>query len=120
MARKTGMTSCGVNDGSVQCYSDECTCLEREENVVITDTKTSIIVKLPHWILNNVLNTSTIAIIYCDQLSEGEPGRFCHMTSVMLRHPFIRYRRGRSHTLGIDEVGLGCLDRVYVSVLCVL
>ena len=25
MARKTGMTSCGVNDGSVQCYSDECT-----------------------------------------------------------------------------------------------
>ena len=44
MARKTGMTSCGVNDGSVQCYSDECTCLERGENVVITDTKTSIIV----------------------------------------------------------------------------
>ena len=44
MARKTGMTSCGVNDGSVQCYSDECTCLDRGENVVITDTKTSIIV----------------------------------------------------------------------------
>ena len=44
MARKIGMTSCGVNDGSVQCYSDECTCLERGENVVITDTKTSIIV----------------------------------------------------------------------------
>ena len=44
MARKTGMTSCGVNDGSVQYYSDECTCLERGENVVITDTKTSIIV----------------------------------------------------------------------------
>ena len=34
--------------------------------------------------------------------AEGEPGRFCHMTSVMLRHPYIRYRRGRSHTLGID------------------
>ena len=44
MVRKTGITSCGVNDGSVQCYSDECTCLERGENVVITDTKTSIIV----------------------------------------------------------------------------
>ena len=27
--------------------------------------------------------------------AEGEPGRFCHMTSVMLRHPYIRYRRGR-------------------------
>ena len=25
--------------------------------------------------------------------AEGEPGRFCHMTSVMLRHPYIRYRR---------------------------
>ena len=34
--------------------------------------------------------------------AEGEPGRFCHMTSVMLRPPYIRYRRGRSHTLGID------------------
>ena len=28
--------------------------------------------------------------------AEGEPGRFCHMTSVMLRHPYIRYRRGRT------------------------
>ena len=36
--------------------------------------------------------------------AEGEPGRFCHMTSVMPRHPYIRYRRGRS-------------DRVYVSVM---
>ena len=24
--------------------------------------------------------------------ADGEPGRFCHMTSVMLRHPYIRYR----------------------------
>ena len=31
--------------------------------------------------------------------AEGEPGRFCHMTSVMLRHPYIRYRRGRTGLL---------------------
>ena len=24
--------------------------------------------------------------------AEGEPGRFCHMTRVMKRHPYIRYR----------------------------
>ena len=36
MARKIGMTSCVVNDGSVKCYSDECACFEKGENVVIT------------------------------------------------------------------------------------
>ena len=30
--------------------------------------------------------------------SEGEAGRFCHMTSVML-HPYIRYRRGQTGLL---------------------
>ena len=31
--------------------------------------------------------------------AEGEPGRFCHMTSVIQRHPYIRYRRGRTGLL---------------------
>ena len=41
--------------------------------------------------------------------AEGEPGRFCHMTSVMLRHPYIRYRRGRtaSMSLYLCIVGIG-------------
>ena len=26
-----------------------------------------------------------------ERKAEGEPGRFCHMTSVMLRQPYIRY-----------------------------
>ena len=40
---------------------------------------------------------------------EGEPGRFCHMTSVMLRHPYVRYRRGRtaSISLYLFIVGIG-------------
>ena len=33
--------------------------------------------------------------------AEGEPGRFCHMTSVMLRHPYIRYRRGRTASMSL-------------------
>ena len=28
--------------------------------------------------------------------AEGEPGRFCHMTRVMQRHPYLSCRRGRS------------------------
>ena len=36
--------------------------------------------------------------------AEGEPGRFCHMTSVMLRHPYIRYRRGRQKTFALTAV----------------
>ena len=38
-----------------------------------------------------------------ERKAEGEPGRFCHMTSVMLRHPYIRYRRGRSHSLQVNK-----------------
>ena len=36
--------------------------------------------------------------------AEGEPGRFCHMTSVMLRHPYIRYRRGGQKTFALTAV----------------
>ena len=51
--------------------------------------------------------------------AEGEPGRFCHMTSVMLRHPYIRYRRGRTRPrlclctlciVGIAETKNLCVD----------
>ena len=42
--------------------------------------------------------------------AEGEPGRFCHMTRVMIRHPYIRYRHERfvsmSSTLCIVGIGL--------------
>ena len=42
--------------------------------------------------------------------AEGEPGRVCHMTRVMKRHPYIRYRRERfvsmSSTFCIVGIGL--------------
>ena len=41
--------------------------------------------------------------------AEGEPGRFCHMTRVMIRHPYIRYRHelvSMSSTLCIVGIGL--------------
>ena len=45
--------------------------------------------------------------------AEGEPGRFGHMTSVILRHPYIRYRRGRSHTLGMKQKTLGMKQKTF-------
>ena len=51
--------------------------------------------------------------------AEGEPGRFYHMTSVMLRHPYVRYRQGRTRPrlclctlciVGIAESKNLCVD----------
>ena len=59
--------------------------------------------------------------------AEREPGRFCHMTSVMPRHPYIRYRRGRTrqrlclYTLcivGIVETKLFALSAVHPAYAC--
>ena len=53
--------------------------------------------------------------------AEGEPGRFCHMTSVMQRHPYIRYRRGRTRprlclcTLGSRRPALPWLKFRYLG-----
>ena len=38
--------------------------------------------------------------------AEREPGRFCHMTSVTLRHPYIRYRRGQTASMSLYWIGL--------------
>ena len=44
-----------------------------------------------------------------DPSEEGEPGRFCHMTSVMLRHPYIRYRRGRTASMSLYLCIVACV-----------
>ena len=39
------------------------------------------------------------------------------MTSVMVRHPYIRYRRGRSHTLGIDVADWTASMTLYLCIV---
>ena len=38
--------------------------------------------------------------------AEGEPGRFCHMTSIMLRHSYVSYRRGRTGLAPVPLLGI--------------
>ena len=52
--------------------------------------------------------------------AEGEPGRFCHMTSVMLRHPYIRYRRGRTASMSLYLCIVGISLRSETKNLCVV
>ena len=67
------------------------------------------------WIASFPGSPSFRAIIPCmtfdppQRKAEGEPGRFCHMTRVMIRHPYIRYRHelvSMSSTLCIVGIGL--------------